>query len=562
MEVKDRRILVMGGAGLVGMAVCRELLKRHPAAVIVGSIDEASAREAVLQLQREFPTSTATLIPIWGNLFVRHELKDLPPRQLAESPFHRDILFHDLYAEMSGENKSTILHQNALYRLIRTEQPHAIVDCINTATVFAYQRPFEKAKEIKGLIESDPTEQLNAVVEDFLTKSAIPQLVRHIQILLEACRADPETDFEGVKVYLKVGTSGTGGMGLNIPFTHGEERPSRDLLSKAAVAGAHTMLLFLMGRTPGAPIIKEVKPTAAIAWKRIAHDTVLRRGQPIPLYDCLPDAAYPINEALLPNGNFGQAVGQTLQATFIDTGENGLFSANEFKVISSLGLMQLVTPEEIARTVVSEILGGTTGNDVIAGLDATVMGSTYRAGSLRHIAVERLNHLQNSHGREVAAFEMLGPPRLSKLLYEAEILTQTLKSTVAIVEATPRALSDSAYEYVKSNAALRQAAISVGIPILTPDGNCLLRGPEIKTKSAEEGWIDLRPSHMAQWQNWIRRMLEEAELAGINEGWSTGSGVDRHFNSIGSWALPACLDVGEMVAWIFRTHDEGERIKG
>ena len=52
-------------------------------------------------------------------------------------------------------------------------------------------------------------------------------------------------------MYLKVGTTGTGGMGLNIPFTHSEDKPSRVLLAKSAMAGAHSMLLFLLGRTAG-----------------------------------------------------------------------------------------------------------------------------------------------------------------------------------------------------------------------------------------------------------------------------------------------------------------------
>ena len=74
-------------------------------------------------------------------------------------------------------------------------------------------------------------------------------------------------------------------MGLNIPYTHSEEKPSRVLLSKSALAGAHTLLLFLMARTPGGPITKEIKPAAAIAWKRIGYGEILRGGRPVPLYD-------------------------------------------------------------------------------------------------------------------------------------------------------------------------------------------------------------------------------------------------------------------------------------
>ena len=71
-------------------------------------------------------------------------------------------------------------------------------------------------------------------------------------------------------------------MGLNVPYTHSEEKPSRVLLSKSAVGGAHSMLLFLMARTPGAPITKEIKPAAAIAWKKIAYGPISRASRADP----------------------------------------------------------------------------------------------------------------------------------------------------------------------------------------------------------------------------------------------------------------------------------------
>ena len=79
---------------------------------------------------------------------------------------------------------------------------------------------------------------------------------------------------------LKVGTSGTGGMGFNIPYPHGEEKPSRVLLSKSAVAGAQSLLTFLIARTPGGPpVVKEIKPTAVIAWKDIGYGPIRRGGR-------------------------------------------------------------------------------------------------------------------------------------------------------------------------------------------------------------------------------------------------------------------------------------------
>ena len=55
------------------------------------------------------------------------------------------------------------------------------------------------------------------------------------------------------------------------------------------MAGAHSLLLFLMARTPGSPAIKEIKPTAAITWKQLGYGPIKKRGREIPLYDCPPD---------------------------------------------------------------------------------------------------------------------------------------------------------------------------------------------------------------------------------------------------------------------------------
>jgi hypothetical protein len=90
----------------------------------------------------------------------------------------------------------------------------------------------------------------------------------------------------------------------------------------------------------------------------------------------------------------------------------------------------------------------------------------------------------------------------------------------------------------------------------------MLRGPELKADNPTDGWIDLRPQNMAQWQEWIAAMLEEAECEADCAEWESGSRFGRRFNRAGTWAIPEQLPVGEMVAWIFRNPDAGERMKG
>jgi hypothetical protein len=331
--------------------------------------------------------------------------------QLFANPEIRRQLLRDVLEPMVGERRREILAQTTLARFIRQYQPDAVVDCINTATAFAYQNVYESAQELLTSLDGDP-EHYRDAIERHLVKMAMPQLVRHIQILYEALMARPEENWPGVAAYVKVGTSGSGGMGLNIPYTHGEEKPSSVLLTKAALAGAHSLLLFLLARTPlERPVVREIKPTAAIAWATIGYGPIGRGGQPIPLYDCPPERAYALSEALDLAGDFGVAQpGGILENVYIDTGENGLFSLGEFSALTTLNQMEFVTPEDVAENVVIELQEGNTGHDVISALGQAVMEPTYRAGMLRARALARMAHLQDEHHASSAAFAFLGPP--------------------------------------------------------------------------------------------------------------------------------------------------------
>src|SRR5216683_3236714 len=200
------------------------------------------------------------------------------------------------------------LERNLLFQLLLRYRPDAVVDSINTATAFAYQDIFQSARELLDQAKHGTANQ--AAVEQHLLKLTMPQLIRHAQIITEGLRR------AGTKAYVKIGTSGTGGMGFNIPYTHSEERPSRTLLTKSAVAGAHSMLLFLLGRTPDAPATIEVKPTATIAWREIGTGPVWRRGKPIPLVDC-PE---PVPTARAFDGApVWRDLGKPLEGVFINT---------------------------------------------------------------------------------------------------------------------------------------------------------------------------------------------------------------------------------------------------
>jgi len=551
MDIQGRTILLLGGSGLVGLAIARDLLPYRPRRLVIAALRQDEAEQGVDELGSHENAAEVELVPEWGDVFLRPGRKHESRRDLMRSDDGRSEILDDLFGDLREED----FRRSRLFDLIDGYRPEIIIDCVNTATAIAYQDLFSSASGLRNLIRGGGQPTI-ADVEAHLTTLYLPQLIRHVQGLMYAMRS------AGTLFYLKIGTSGTGGMGLNIPFTHSEERPSPTLLSKASVAGAHSSLIFLMGRTPGAPVVKEVKPTAAVAWKTIRFGEVRRAGEPIPRIDCTEPL--PVAEA------FGDRVqvkaeptGGNLESVYLDAGENGLFSLGEFETISALGMMELVTPEEIADAVISELRGRPTGHDIVGALDAATMGPTYRGGAMREAALATMEKLEREHGVSSVAFEMLGPPRLSKLLFEAEILRRLLPDLAAACRLEPAGFAERAGELIMADATLRSDIVSIGIPVLLADGQGVLRGPRVSVEPeggdirppnwADAGWVDLRPS---SWSAWKRRCSEFR--AGVVEapGAEHGSSIDLDVRSRTGEIRP-----GALAAFVFRYEDAGERIK-
>lgn len=565
MNIQNKTILVLGGWGLVGNAVIRKIVPEKPKKIIVTSLRKEEAEDAVEKLLNEFPNVPKDyFIPWWGNIFIRNEFKDADRLQLLENPETRKILMQDIMEELSED----ILHNSAIYKLMMDYKPDIVIDCINTATGIAYQDLYTTYRRIKKTISKNPTpEEIITETEKLICTQYVPQLIRHVQIMYNSMNQAK------TEIYVKIGTSGTGGMGLNIPYTHSEEKPSRVLLSKSSVAGAHTLLLFLMGRTPDAPITKEIKPTAAIAWKRIEFGEIKKGGKPIQLLNVPLEETIPLNDKLkIQLDKKFSPTGENLKCVFIDTGENGTFSRGEFEAITAQGQMEYVTPEEIADDVIFEIKGGNTGHDIINALDNATLEPTYRAGFLQHWAVDKLDELEKIHNVNSVAFELLGPPRLSKLLHEINILKNVFSSMKKVISETPENLSHMSFEFIKQNEKLRNEIISIGIPILLPDGKNLLRGNEIKIPPfrgeneleinptnidlwANDGWVDLREKNMVVWQKRIKAMIEEAEAIHPNDTSSMHVRTKKYWNNFET------IEIGKVVGWIFIKEEKGERMK-
>jgi len=251
------------------------------------------------------------------------------------------------------------------------------------------------------------------------------------------------------------------------------------------------------------------------------------------------DQALSLQSPVTAETTAAQPLGKNLESVFIDTGENGIFARSEFETVSTLQQMEL----------------------------------TYRGGFLREYALRTLKKLEEQYQCDSIAFELLGPPRLSKLLYEAYMLRRVARTPQAVIEMESAALQQALYELLQQDQQLRSAILSIGLAILLPDGTSYLRGkelivPHIKAGASLEvtperleqwcyaGWIDLRLQNVQKWQDRIRQIIEQVNAIPENDT-SSRYAFTREY-----WEHFRSLHPGKLVAWILHFEEGGWRMKG
>jgi len=568
--------LILGGAGLVGKQIARRIAtdtNLFPRKIVIASLFSAEVEHALAELGKTSSDREIEWVGEHGNIFVRNEYAEVNPRELLQDPVHREAVFADLFDKIEDAYE-----RSHLVSLIRKHRPDVIIDSVNTSTAISYQNVYiasnQAREQVLDLLETirvgdlqcagSKLDKTSLVLYELLLSQSLPELIRHVFLLN---RAMVEV---GTRLYLKIGTTGTGGMGLNIPYTHSEDKPSAQLITKTAVAFAHTGLLFLMARTAGGPIVKEIKPGGMIGYADVVFRPIPLRGKRGVVLHRYTGQTEMLNEhlALHQTESMFRDLGE-LELPIIDTGENGLFTRGEFETITAMGQMEFITPEEIAHEVSMEIQGSTTGRDVIAAIDSAVMNPTYRAGYLRHRALADLERLESETNTHSVALGHLGPPELSKLLWEAELFKLRYEKLRAVLKRMPEELSEELSELIQAQEfeQMCQTIISLGLPILLPGGKHIIRGPRISIPEkiepdvriteedvdawAQKGWVDLRPRNMALWLERFEKM--ESSRLHIHGRGSAAVTLEGY--------LYEDIRIGEVVGWIFNNEHDGYRIK-
>lgn len=178
------------------------------------------------------------------------------------------------------------------------------------------------------------------------------------------------------------------------------------------------------------------------------------------------------------------------------------------------------------------------------------------------------------------ALGRLGPPLLSKILFEAQILKLQLGADglVKLADCNPVTLSHELSTKVQKAAkrdptgdggtstlsSLSCIAPTIGVPILL-EGNAMLRGPNITVPEpvgrdskftltsqemvngyAQSGWVDLRASNLQVWKERARHILAEPTVSARDTTALTGLHYDSGSKEINAAAMSSWIIAGEV----------------
>lgn len=440
---------------------------------------------------------------------------------LINNNYNLNKLLEYYYANLSDK----LIVNSSVYQIIKKWNPDLIIDAINTATVVGYlDDPYSLPRKILNDFNLKDKQDWSLNCKKILSSAIIPSLIRFTQAVQKVLK-----DFN-ISYYIKVSTTGLGGMGVNLMYTHGdinEPGMSSGILGKVAAAGVFHQLMWSLSHTPGCNI-RIVTPATLVGWQPIKFGKFRSRGKNLPMLDNKKINTLKIGEDLKIDSNT-KKVSEYLEIPYVDSGENSAYSLYEMHAITALSQMESITREEVAEAVYRSTCGSTR-YDLLTVMDYATLGPTYAASFQRNKILRKLKLIQDEKMIPSIATNNLGP-MVSKHLFELYILLDLCNySILELIKQTPNKLSKMAKDYICNQHIIRRQALSLGLPILFENSQLLMTNyylvPNILEKNiitraninkwTKAGWIDLREKNIVNWQRWLKKAYTGYKERGNN----------------------------------------------
>ena len=204
-------ILLLGGGGLVGSEIISLLATSRYSNISVVAIGSKSDRDRLNNLENKFQLN---IKKYWANIYVPPEFSSLDFKDIVSDK--KKLRSLEKYA-LGFPNDNSIIN-TSLFNVINKVKPNIIVDCINSASVFSLYKSLNGKKEEKEEL------YLVGLGEQLLIRNTL-----ELHIIFRRIKKNQQCKEFCIKKYIKIGTTGSGGMSLDIPFTHGDNKPSAKL---------------------------------------------------------------------------------------------------------------------------------------------------------------------------------------------------------------------------------------------------------------------------------------------------------------------------------------------
>jgi hypothetical protein len=364
----------------------------------------------------------------------------------------------------------TFRRESPLYSYLATKRPKTLVIGANLAAIVAYTAEME---EIRTLVLA--------------------------WLLTTLKRAADELGIDTIAI---VGTTALGGQGTNMVWTHqSSQEMDSNLTSKILAAYGilgvldracwdtdSTCRLILL--TPGSLLGYDYLDFGPVKYFLIpeglpkeVEEVVRNSDLNIPLYDPVEVDLESLSDELI-QWDERRVEKAFLSGAKIKCGETGDLSPLQFACISHAFQMGFNTDVYVAKILIDELMGKTTGYNQIPLGSGKVLEPTAQGQNERSLALERLDELELENGtRSPSVYPALGSPRAQKEIALADLLYRLLtdrfgESTLQqICEYDPEVLASDLWNYLQDHPRLL-AEIAAVIPVISPGGQVYV-GPHV-----------------------------------------------------------------------------------
>lgn len=537
-----KNILVLG-SGQIGKEVVRRLLTCKPQTVVIHNLRKEETDESIKYLEK-FNTGTE-FIKSYGDAFMPHNLNKLCT--VNEQLMHKDELINFFYSDLNEE----ILKQSTLYQLVSSYKPDIIIDTMNSGTTLGSHFNPDEIRRIVKQCDKNGAAFATYLLNDFMPKAI--NFVLSLKLAME--------DFK-VKKFIKVSTTGLGGMGMNMPYTHGDTPKSSlsyALMGKISASGTLHQLLWRLASDPNLDV-SLIIPSTYVGYDSAKFEPIETDIGLIRKFKNFESKEVKTGKKLAYAS--GKESDEFLTFPVVRAGENHVYSLYELDALTAVGQMESITKEEVADAVIEDIFGKRRRN-MLYEMDKASLGPTYLGHAMAEHSKNELKKLMKENNATSVATGNLGATS-AKYLYELYLIKTVCNTVDELRNMTESNMHKAICDYLRENSDIVTEMVSLGLPIVVGNDNIYIGKytlyPSVKddlTVTAEKldnwiqtAWVDVRTATIKKWRDVIINSYEDA----TNLSSALTTKLNRDIN-----AIENDYNIGQVLAYYLNMNERGRK---